>query len=713
MADALADWAVGEAAAAFPAREDIATNGAFAADTDWTKGTGATISAGVLSYDGTQVSASQTTQTPATALITSRGITVRFTITAYTAGAIRMVAGNDASPWFSATGTYYATLYPTSGTDIGVEADVDFIGLVDDLEVLQWQGQYGLHTHYQDVWLSLEHKPTRSYQFKENGTIDAAVDARLVTFDDAAGFTISNPMQTWDADTDLSGTSMPFTGSGTAVIADTQHQDYHFRIWVIPTSLNLSNPTVGADIPFRIWNTFPTTQTLVSTAVSGSSVLSFDIVDGVTTLRDQQYREVNMQIAAGEPTIEATVLFTFTSGSGTLSVVAVVSETFNILPEVPVRETWNYKTDVIRAYDSTEKRLSLMPYPRMEQNLKVTVVDFAERRQLYQLTQANIQVPSLVPLFQYAAPVTADTLIGSNRYYFDPKLTNLRVGGYMMAMNRFTREIVLGRVTTLYADGCETQSTTGVDVSAPLWFVAPAITSRLEDNSGLDFGTQAGTYTVRASALEFPTLSRPGSAASITTYDSLPVLEFPFLITTPERWTFERETLDGGVGAVTFKSASTAPVMNRGLKFSLQRDPGDDFDYFRDFIDGVRGAHKPFLITTRLPDFTLRNPATQAAAVLDVNENYYPAKFETYDAYSRIEVLYANGDNSYHNIIATVTDVNNDVSLSISPTLVDDPDYVDIDRISFLHRVRGSDRIDLEHFNDYSYLKWNVRTVND
>ena len=483
--------------------------------------------------------------------------------------------------------------------------------------------------------------------------------------------------------------------------------DYRFRFWLIPETLNLSNPTLGADIPFYMWNTYPEVGTVTAVNVAGSSVLSFDYGIG-NTIRDNEYKAINMQIAAGEPTIDATVVFDHDIGDATLYVLAIVAETFAILPEVPVSEEWTFKTDIITNYKGVEYRHSHLVDPRFKMNFNVKVVDYDERRLLYDRTAGNIKVPATIPMFQYAAPITATTTIGGSRLYFDPALCNARVNRTLILMNRWTGDIQLGNVITLHADGATVNSSMGLEISAPLWFAVPGISMFLRDDSGLDFGTQAGTYALTADAVEDWTLQRPSAVQTIATYDSLPVIEKPFLITTPERFAYRRELLDNGIGIREIRSRDTNFVVKRSVKFSVDRT-NDEMDYWREFFALVRGAHKPFLLETQLPDLTLSGPHLDGASELPIQENYYETKLYNLDAFKRIKVTYTDGTSSYHNVINATTDILSNSSIFISPNL--DLGKT-ITRISFLQKVRASDTVSLEHYNDYSYIKFGARTTN-
>lgn len=500
-------------------------------------------------------------------------------------------------------------------------------------------------------------------------------------------------------------------GSGFARLQTTQHSDYHFRFWLVPNSFNLSNPTLDADIPFTIWNTFQTPQTLSSIGVVGSSVLTFDLTPG-TVVPEFAYISTAFQIGAGEPTIDAAVTFNFTSGEATFLVRALVATTFSIIPEVPIKETWAYETDTLKSWNGYESRLSLMEQPRVSLDMSITLVDFADRRELYDLIASAIRVPSLVPLFQYATPLTADTAIGGSRLYFDCDATNMRVGVYVAVINRVTRQVVLGRVTTIYADGVDLESSVGIGLTAdpPLWFAMPSLPCFLEDETGISFGTQSGSFSLRARALGEFDLVRPNSTRTVSTYDGLPVLEWPLLITTDEKFSYRRDLLDGGVGARAIRSRDIPVEISRTFKFSADRTT-DDLDYFRTFYSTVRGSQKPFLMSTQLPDLIPVGTITQGTGTLVLDRIDYVSKFFPFDAFKRIEVIYGNGDSSYHNVTSATIDDFGVASITISPSLINDPDYTSISRISYLQKCKASDTLQLEHFNDYSYVRFKAQTV--
>lgn len=114
---------------------NLVTNGAFASDTAWTKGTGWTIAAGKATSDASQSGNSDLSQTPS-GLVNARPYLVTFTVSGRSAGTITPVIGTTAGTVRSTNATFAETIIAGSGTDIVLRADLDFDGSVDDFSVV-------------------------------------------------------------------------------------------------------------------------------------------------------------------------------------------------------------------------------------------------------------------------------------------------------------------------------------------------------------------------------------------------------------------------------------------------------------------------------------------------------------------------------------------------------------------------------------------------
>jgi hypothetical protein len=116
-----------------PSGAEMVTNGGFAADTDWTKGTGWTIAAGVASSDGSQSANSDLSQ----AITALQGVEyeVVYTVSGYSAGNVRAVVGSTAGTNRAANGTYTETIVAGVSGEIAIRADLDFVGNIDNVSV--------------------------------------------------------------------------------------------------------------------------------------------------------------------------------------------------------------------------------------------------------------------------------------------------------------------------------------------------------------------------------------------------------------------------------------------------------------------------------------------------------------------------------------------------------------------------------------------------
>lgn len=112
---------------------DLVTNGGFAADTDWTKGTGWTIATGVANSDATQSADSDLTQ--ALSLVNTNTYEVEFKVTNYVAGNVTPVAGDTEGTDRAANGTFTENIVAGAGGDIDIRGDLDFDGDIDDVTV--------------------------------------------------------------------------------------------------------------------------------------------------------------------------------------------------------------------------------------------------------------------------------------------------------------------------------------------------------------------------------------------------------------------------------------------------------------------------------------------------------------------------------------------------------------------------------------------------
>lgn len=517
----------------------------------------------------------------------------------------------------------------------------------------------------------------------------------------------------FDFSTALSGgtppTGVPGGRTFSYTIAPNHHHDFHFRLWVIPPLLQLNNPQLNTDIPFTLWNTWYDTETITGILVNGSSVLSFDLAIN-DTIKDFQLRTVNMQIAAGEPSIEATVQFITENLLGVLTVIAAISDTFNLIPDVPIKEYWEFKTDVLTNYNGVEQRIALRRYPRIKQQFTFEIIDLRQRRTQYNVVRKNITVQSLVPMYQYSVNVDQPASIGDFKIYLDNAQSNLRAGDFAIIVNPTTEDLIISRINTVDLDGITLASAITYNIDDH-WVVAPAINAIVNDGSGIDMRNVTGQLEVNADSFEESTLLRPNATRSIDTFDGIPLIKRRPLINADEKFNYERDILDNEVGVRDLNSSWLHPKVSGTRKFTIQRiaDP-DEMDYWRSLFDTIRGGQKSFLLATWFPDLTLDQPnqSTRALSSLVVSEDYYPGLYQVYETYKRIQIEYPNGTSTQHVVNVATTNPDGTCTIQFSPAIPDTVETDQIKYISFLMRWKASDRVAFRHFANYSEVSFGV-----
>ena len=114
------------------AHTELTTNGTFASDSGWTKGTGWTISGGTASCDGNQSAHSNLLQ--ANSATNEKYYTIKFTLSAVSAGSVSIILSTGVeSDQFSENGTYEIFVLAGSGSNLEFRADANFVGSLDNV----------------------------------------------------------------------------------------------------------------------------------------------------------------------------------------------------------------------------------------------------------------------------------------------------------------------------------------------------------------------------------------------------------------------------------------------------------------------------------------------------------------------------------------------------------------------------------------------------
>jgi hypothetical protein len=113
---------------------ELVTNGDFAADTDWTKASGWTISGGTANYDGV---ASIGDIQQSISFVVGKLYKYTFTISSLTQGGVRVFIGNTVGITHSSNGTFTGYMTYASGSFLILQARSSFVGSIDNVSVVE------------------------------------------------------------------------------------------------------------------------------------------------------------------------------------------------------------------------------------------------------------------------------------------------------------------------------------------------------------------------------------------------------------------------------------------------------------------------------------------------------------------------------------------------------------------------------------------------
>ncbi len=385
--------------------------------------------------------------------------------------------------------------------------------------------------------------------------------------------------------------------------------------------------------------------------------------------------------------------------------------TLSFIPSVPVQETWTFNTDVIKTRNGAESRLSLREFPRVSLDADFPVITQTERSKFSQYLINNINAIEVIPIWPYLSKLTADASSGGSAISFDVSRVPVVVGGKIAIVNDRTNDFQSYEVATVVSDGCTLTSVLTGDVTTAHYAIL-AMDSLIEGSGKNSIDTITQEYSMKFNSWVEPELQRPGSAASLTTYDSLPVLDKRPLDGKTEQIGILKEIFDNEIGMRDLISPHLHPNIVNSMSFEVRRQTvPEDFDFWRLFFATTRGGWKPFLHPTYMNDFNLTTPLVAAGTTIVAEENGFTDVLLGYEAFLRIEIEYSDKTISRHNI--TNVSVGAELTLTISPALPNDAKVSNVERISHLLKMRGADTVSLSHGSLSTTISFDAVTTDE
>lgn len=182
------------------------TDGTFdaAKTVNWNGGTEWSITSGIASCDGTQVSNSSLTQASSlvVALVSGTPYDTSFDILNYSAGQVRIVINGTPGTWRSANGTFTEELTASSLDEVSIEADSSFIGDIDNVSVIEKVDVvYETEESYLDVGAVTAVNSNENFEDSSRTEADNYYDRGLLTFTSGNNIGKSLEIKVFESDT--------------------------------------------------------------------------------------------------------------------------------------------------------------------------------------------------------------------------------------------------------------------------------------------------------------------------------------------------------------------------------------------------------------------------------------------------------------------------------------------------------------------------------
>lgn len=499
---------------------------------------------------------------------------------------------------------------------------------------------------------------------------------------------------------------------------DTMHQDYHYRIWLLPSTLVLRNPALGVNVPVTLWNTFPNPDpnTYVETQLQDLTGITTDVSPG-TAVPGMQLRTINLQVNEDAGfSMNGLIRFVFAAGIGELRLIVSRASIVPVIPDSPVTEKLQWRSSVMQSDDGTEQRVSLRPVPRRITSFNLTVVYPDEANDVIKQLFGDAAGTVVLPLYQYlssikaAAPATGTTLLV--RHIFG----DLRAGDSVMLRDR-NGTTELNSIASITGDDI-------VELDTPLshsyrkgaWLI-PTAGTLFARRVNLERGAADGYATLSTQAtdsrLKTPFV-RAQNTVVLDTFNGLPLLPQRPIVNSDENASY-----DSGVRRIDFGGdiATVTPWAHSQVEHEREYlvdrfFTPTEMDWWRKFLDHCRGQTNPFYMPSYRPDLKLRTPLPEEAGVLELTDDRYSTIFYGNTIADQI-AIYTEAGVHYSGVSTAVSNENNLDTIGLVTPLPPGPAWTNVERISFLMRARlNTDEVEFEHHQLHSFVRFSIRTTD-
>lgn len=463
---------------------------------------------------------------------------------------------------------------------------------------------------------------------------------------------------------------------------------------------NIENPAITSDLTV-LWNVteavLPFIRTLqlrwnVNGPITSEIRFRWNDLDGTPAIRSCRFRWNDYADVAPIDYILSGLSISWNLGQG------YVDPSRVIYPDVPILETWTFKTAVFRSRSGKEQRRSYFANPVVTQQYSALILDDKGFQDLRQAVEIDTTAFYQVPMFQYYDYLKRDVGALDTRLYFDPREVNPIVDNYLAICDHDTGVTSFHVIEELHADGCTIKGPVGRELMADVQFVCPVRVSRIStDGNAKLYPVHANATYIFVSVDRDRPFLRPGVSPDFTMLGGYIVLDIPISADTDinEDYLSGNEVIDNGQ-ALPLLFVDEPTRRRFDLVYRMNRLDGPEaLDWWRSFALAVCGQWKAFLLPTYRADAVLAVPAGPGDTEIEVLGR---ATYDVFTAGGYFGIMYDTlTGREYREVTGVTLDGSNTVCLLAEPIGSDVGDN-DFEDVSYLMRVRLSeDQISINH----------------
>lgn len=384
-----------------------------------------------------------------------------------------------------------------------------------------------------------------------------------------------------------------------------------------------------------------------------------------------------------------------------------------LVPDVPLIETWTWKTALQISENASEQRARLREVPRIGMSFTTAIADDAERRLAFDLLFKYQRQAFAYPLYHYSVVLKQSAVAGATSLVFPSASIEAREGELLALFDPQHEITYFVTCETLNANDAVV-SPLPVDVPAG-WYVCGVATFRTDPVIGLTMNAIDGEIELVMVSTISRDFENPFSAAAITTYDGICVIDDRPLANdrVPEEFNQNVEWLDNNIGTPEPITNWQVPFISGERQYLSTRPTG--LHKWRAIADHLKGMQNTFLLPTFRQDFPLTETPALGATVIKTSRIQFFDYWRS-PAYRYLRIVTANGV-IYRRITEVLDKYDNDGNpielwIKINTALGGSAGDNQISMVSLMPLCRlNDDTISLEHREVDTVLTLQVRGV--